>query len=46
MLDARLDLSQASIKIPERFHHVRYSHGRYPGAQIKPKEEKGVVSFM
>ena len=31
MLDARLDLSQAPIKIPERFHHVHYDHDRYPG---------------
>jgi hypothetical protein len=31
MLDARLDLSQSSIKIPERFHQVRYDYERYPG---------------
>jgi cell wall-associated NlpC family hydrolase len=32
MLDARLDLSQAPIKIPERFHEIRYDPERYPGA--------------
>ena len=32
MLDARLDLSQSPIKIPERFQQVRYDHERYPGA--------------
>jgi murein DD-endopeptidase / murein LD-carboxypeptidase len=32
MSDARVDLSQSPIKIPERFCHVRYDHARYPGA--------------
>jgi murein DD-endopeptidase / murein LD-carboxypeptidase len=32
MLDARLDLSQSPIKIPERFYHVCYDQERYPGA--------------
>ena len=31
MLDTRLDLSQSPIKIPERFHQVRYDYERYPG---------------
>jgi murein DD-endopeptidase / murein LD-carboxypeptidase len=33
MLDCRLDLSQSPIKIPERFHQVRYNHDRYPGVR-------------
>jgi hypothetical protein len=32
MFDCRLDLSQSPIKIPKRFHQVRYNHDRYPGA--------------
>jgi hypothetical protein len=32
MLDARFDLSQSPIKIPERSYQVRYDHKRYPGA--------------
>ena len=32
MLDARFDLSQSPIEIPERFYQVRYDHKRYPGA--------------
>ena len=32
VLDARLDLSQSPIEIPERFQQVRYDHERYPGA--------------
>ena len=32
MLDARFDLSQSPIKIPECFYQVPYAHERYPGA--------------
>lgn len=32
MVEARLNLSQSPIKIPERFYEVRYNHQRYPGA--------------
>jgi murein DD-endopeptidase / murein LD-carboxypeptidase len=32
MFVCRPDLSKSPIKIPKRFHLVRYNHERYPGA--------------